>query len=88
MQNADPAIREVLHQNMEVADELHSVAHELEVVHVVLSTTVSDQAANPDLRAAVDRVAVIEKKLDHAAETLDDSNERLRGISPPPGRTP
>lgn len=83
-QKVDPVIREVLQQNTQVAEEIQSAARELEVVHAVLAATVPDQAAVPDVQAAVDRIEVIEQKLDEAVGSLDDSNERLREIASPP----
>ncbi len=78
MQNDKSALREVLQQNTEVLEEISSAASELGVVHAVLSTKVPDQGAATDLQEAVERVAVIEKRIDEAAETLEDSNQRLR----------
>lgn len=48
------------------------------MVHAVLSTKAPPRGAATDLQQAVERVAVIEKKIDEAAETLEDSNKRLR----------
>lgn len=78
MQNDKSALREVLQQNTEVLEEISSAASKLGVVHAVLSTKVPDQGAATDLQEAVERVAVIEKRIDEAAETLEDSNQRLR----------
>lgn len=78
MQNDKSALREVLQQNTEVLEEISSAASELGVVHAVLSTKVPDQGAATDLQEAVERVAVIEKRIDEAAETLEDSNQLLR----------
>lgn len=78
MQNDKSALREVLQQNTEVLEEISSAASELGVVRAVLSTKVPDQGAATDLQEAVERVAVIEKRIDETAETLEDSNQRLR----------
>ena len=80
MGNADSKIRKVLQKNIQIADEINSAASELSVVHAVLATTAPAEASGSDLQEAVERVVVIEKKLDDAAESLDDSNERLKDV--------
>lgn len=78
MQITKPEIQAVLQQNTEVLEEISSAANELGVLHAVLSTKVPAQGDGTDLQDAVDRVAVIEKRIDVAAGTLESSINRLR----------
>lgn len=80
MQPQDAAISDVLHQNIEAAEQIKSAASELEVVHAVLSTKVPAQGADGDIQAAVARTSEIEQQLSDTAEALDKSNAMLREI--------
>lgn len=80
MPSPNPAIADVLLQNIEAAEQIKSAANELEVVHAVLSTKVPGKAAEGDVQAAVVRTGEIEQQLSETAQALDESNERLREI--------
>ena len=80
MQPNDAAISDVLHQNIEAAEQIKTSANELAVVHAVLSTKVPAQGAQGDLQAAVKRTAEIEQQLNETVEALDRSNELLSEI--------
>lgn len=78
MQITKLEIQAVLQQNTEVLEEISSAANELGVLHAVLSTKVPDRGDATDLQEAVNRVTVIEKKIEEAAGTLESSINRLR----------
>lgn len=69
---------DVLHQNLEAAEDIKAAAVELDVVHAVLSTQIPTQAMQGDLQAAVQRTDELEKKLNETAEALDKSNALLQ----------
>ena len=79
-QSKDAAIGEVLNQNLEVAAQIKAAASELEVVHAVLSTQVPAEAAQGDLKAAVERTGEIEQQLSDTAAAMDKSNAVLREL--------
>lgn len=79
-QSKDTAIGEVLNQNLEAAEQIKAAASELEVVHAVLSTQVPAEAAQGDLKAAVERTGEIEQQLSETAEAMDKSNAVLRKL--------
>lgn len=87
-QSKDTAIGEVLNQNLEAAEQIKAAASELEVVHAVLSTQVPAEAAQGDLKAAVERTGEIEQQLSETAEAMDKSNAVLRELDSNPATGP
>lgn len=73
-------IVDVLHQNIEAAEQIKATASELNVVHAVLSTQIPTEALEGDLQAAVERTDELEQQLNETAEALEKSNDLLREI--------
>jgi hypothetical protein len=70
-------LAEALAKNEEATNAVQGVADELSVVHAVLTQEVAKIAGEGDVAEAVERTAVLEKKLTETAEKMTEVNDAL-----------
>ena len=79
--NPSPAdvhgLAEALVKNEEATNAVQAVADELGVVHTVLTQEVAKIAGEGDVAEAVERTAVLEKKLTETAKKMTEVNDAL-----------
>ena len=71
------SLADALAKNEEAKEPVQNVADELGVVHAVLTSEVAKTAEGGDAATAVERTAVLEKKLNETAEKMAEVNEAL-----------
>ena len=71
------SLGDALAKNEEAQEAVQGVADELGVVHEVLKAEVAKIAKDGDAATAVERTAVLEKKLNETADKMAEVNEAL-----------
>ena len=70
-------LADAISKNEEAKEAVQDVADELGVVHAVLTSEVAKIAEGGDAATAVERTAVLEKKLNETADKIAEVNEAL-----------
>lgn len=71
------SLADALAKNEEAKEAVQDVADELGVVHAVLTTEAAKVAEGGDAATAVERTAVLEKKLNETADKMAEVNKAL-----------
>jgi hypothetical protein len=74
---ATPPLADALDKTKQAAETVKEAADDLAVIHTVLDTELPENARSGDVGNAVEQTQALEKKLDDAADLLDEANETV-----------